>query len=145
MCMGDLKTPSAACMLSCNRMQCQVLIYAKQASGLETGQDVCVQSVQRGWVDVCSNSVTNHGRAAWECFGRSLLWPPTTNLRTYCQARLCWRKPLSAYKAAEFTILLKAWYLMDAWLHQAGIYHERLTSVKASLLSPIIWHLIKEQ
>ena len=56
------------------------------------------------------------------------------SLRAYCKARLCLRKPLSAHKAAEFTILLKAWYLTDAWLHQAGIYHERLTRVKASLL-----------
>ena len=55
-------------------------------------------------------------------------------LRAYCKAKLCWRKPLSTHKAAEFTVLLKGWCLIDVWLHQAGIYHERLTSVKASLL-----------
>lgn len=80
-----------------------------------------------------------------ELLGKAVGGPsPGAPLRAYCKARLCWRKPLSTQTAAEFAVLLKAWYLTDAWLHQAGIYHERLSSVQASLLSPFIWQLIKE-
>ena len=79
-----------------------------------------------------------------ELLGKTLGGPSSgAPLRAYCKARLCWRKPLSTQKAAEITVLLKAWYLTDAWLHQAGIYHERLSSVKASPLSSVIWKLIK--
>lgn len=48
--------------------------------------------------------------------------------------RLCWHAPLSTQAAVELTVLLKGWYFTHVGLHQAGIYHERLTRVKASVL-----------
>ena len=60
---------------------------------------------------------------------------PGAQLRAYCTARLCSHTSLSTRQAADITALLMGWYLTHAWLHQAGIYNERLTSIKASFLN----------
>ena len=67
-----------------------------------------------------------------------------TALRAQCKTRLCGRDSPSTQEPAELTVLLKGWYLTKAWLRQAGIYHERLTRVKASVLGAVTWQVIEE-
>ena len=56
------------------------------------------------------------------------------DIRDVCWAALCAGVRLSDERCQHLRVMLTAWYLVEVWLAEAGVFAERLRTVKASEL-----------
>ncbi len=54
------------------------------------------------------------------------------DIRDICWAALCAGMKLSDERCQHLRVMLTAWYLVEVWLGEAGVFAERLQIVKAS-------------